>query len=73
VSNGEYDAAGVLARKSYLDTCFYLHDKGGFGALVGSHGYAVEAVYGDYTRSAYEEQESPFMIWVLKGGRQTGR
>jgi hypothetical protein len=61
----EYDPQGVLERKSCLDTRFYLHEKEGFQALARSQGFAVEALYGDYARSTYWEQESPFMIWIL--------
>jgi SAM-dependent methyltransferase len=62
----EYDRLGVLERKSHVDTCFHLHTREGFQALVRSHGFAVEALYGDYGRSDYREQDSPFMLWVLR-------
>lgn len=60
------DAQGVIQSDLSLDVGFYLHDRRGFEALFRSAGFASAALYGDYARSAYEPQQSPFMIWILK-------
>jgi hypothetical protein len=69
-----YGADGSMRDKSFMNTCFYLHEKEAFHELVRSEGFAVLVLYGDYSRGAFEEDGSPFMIWVLgRDGRQIGR
>ncbi len=62
----EYDADGVMLSKRILEIKFYLHQKDEFEELAKSIGFKVMALYGDYSYSEYKEDESPFMIWVLK-------
>jgi hypothetical protein len=60
-----YGADGVMRSKSFVDIHFYLHEKDAFEALVASEGFEVIHLYGDYSRGAFEEDKSPFMIWIL--------
>lgn len=49
-----------------MDLKFCLHTSETFRALVSAQGYRVVAVYGDYGRSAFQPEASPFMIWMLE-------
>lgn len=60
-----YDADGVMQTKRIQEGAFYLHDRAGFRALVESEGFQVRDLFGDYSRSPFRDEESPFMIWVL--------
>jgi SAM-dependent methyltransferase len=61
----EYDARGFLLSKRLVEFSFYLFQKGEFEELICSVGFRVEALYGDYTQAPYDEETSPFMIFVL--------
>jgi SAM-dependent methyltransferase len=63
-----YDADGVLQSKRFVQLAFYLHRKDDFERLVRSQGFEIEALYGDYKRSEFDPQRSPFMIWSLSKG-----
>jgi SAM-dependent methyltransferase len=63
-----YDADGLLQSKRFVQLVFYLHGKDNFEALVRSQGFEIEALYGDYKRSEFDAQRSPFMIWSLSKG-----
>ncbi len=58
---------GILQAKWSMDLKFFLHSRETFRALIDAQGYRVVAVYGDYARSAFQPESSPFMIWVLAG------
>ena len=60
-----YDTDGVMRSKSFVDIQFYLREKDAFQELVQSEGFGVLNLYGDYSHAAFEEDKSPFMIWVL--------
>jgi len=60
-----YGTDGVMRSKSSVDIHFYLHEKAAFQELVQSEGFDVLSLYGDYSHGAFEEDTSPFMIWVL--------
>ncbi len=62
----EYDTHGVMLSKRVLEIQFYMHQKDEFEDLATSAGFEVAALYGDYSYSVFEENTSPFMIWVLK-------
>lgn len=62
----EYDANGVMLSKRVLEIQFYVHQKDEFEELATSAGFKVVALYGDYSYSVFEENTSPFMIWVLR-------
>ncbi len=61
----EYDARGVMQARRLMEFVFYLFQKSEFETLAQTTGFRVEALYGDYTRAPYDEQNSPFMIFVL--------
>jgi SAM-dependent methyltransferase len=61
-----FDRNGSVQWKRYLKIMFYLHSKDSFESLARSQAYQIEALYGDYDRSAFQPQASPFMIWILR-------
>jgi SAM-dependent methyltransferase len=65
-----YSGDGALTETQSIEIRFFVHDRAGFASLIQSQGFAVESLYGDYARSAYREEESPYMIWVLKKGNE---
>ncbi|UCC64193.1 MAG: class I SAM-dependent methyltransferase [Anaerolineae bacterium] len=65
-----YDPDGVMRSRRVLETRFRLLQKAGFEELVCAAGFEVVALYGDYAYAEFQEDKSPFMIWVLqKQGR----
>jgi SAM-dependent methyltransferase len=60
-----FDTDGVMHSKFFVDIHFYLHEEDAFQELVQSEGFEILSLYGDYSRRAFEEDRSPFMIWVL--------
>ncbi len=60
-----YDPEGVMQAKRFVDLKFCLHSKEAFEALATSQGYKTLALYGDYGRARFDNNTSPFMIWVL--------
>ena len=61
-----YDRTGVIRSKEFLNIQFVLHDRGGFEQLAQAAGFHAVAVFGDYARTEFREESSPFMIWVLE-------
>jgi SAM-dependent methyltransferase len=61
-----YDESGVMRSKSFMDTQFVLHSRNGFEQLAQSAGFRKKALFGDYSRSVFERDKSPFMIWFLE-------
>ncbi|MHB9108359.1 MAG: class I SAM-dependent methyltransferase [Armatimonadota bacterium] len=61
----EYNAEGIMWQKTMLDVRFRLVEKDEFAALAIEAGFTVAALYGNYDRSPFEEQSSPFVIWEL--------
>ena len=66
-----YDAGGRLEEKRYVDVRFVLHQKDAFEKLIHEAGFQTETIYGDYDRSHFEKETSPFMIWSLRKFRRT--
>jgi len=64
----EYDENGMLCSKRLLELRFRLSSRGEFEALACSAGFAISALYGDYSYSEFREDSSPSMVWVLKKG-----
>lgn len=62
----EYDSEGLLRSKRAVDIRFRLIHKVHFEKLFDSVGFKTQALYGDYDYSDYQEDNSPFMIWILK-------
>jgi len=63
----EYDANGVLRSKRFIELRFRLSGKEEFEELVKAAGFKVKAFYGDYACADFNEENSPFMIWILEG------
>lgn len=61
----EYGADAILVRKRMLAMRFALPERGEFEVLAAGAGFRVRALYGDYDCSRFDENTSPFMIWVL--------
>ncbi len=61
-----YDVDGRLREKVWSSVTFHLLAKSTFEALIHSVGFEVVALYGDYAKTPFDEQTSPFMIWVLR-------
>lgn len=62
----EYDANGVMTSKRYSPLQFHLLARKDFQELVDEVGFEIVHVYGDYSRGAFSEEHSPFMIWILR-------
>lgn len=62
----EYDASGVMRSKKLMELHFRLSGRDEFEELVKTAGFKVKALYGDYSRAKFNEENSPFMIWVLE-------
>jgi len=62
----EYDAKGVLKSKRLLELLFRLTRKDEFEELAKAAGFKVKAFYGDYSYSEFNDESSPFMIWLLE-------
>jgi SAM-dependent methyltransferase len=63
-----YDREGILQSKRLVEGKFYLHSRQTFEALLHAGDYQVLALYGNYERAAFDAEQSPFMIWVLRMG-----
>lgn len=61
----EYDASGVMQRRTLLEIRFRSLSREDFEELATSTGFRVIALYGDYSYSEFQEDTSPFMLWVL--------
>lgn len=61
-----YDENNILIRKRTLDVNFRLIYKDEFEKLILKFGFAIEKTYGNYDYSEFNENESPFIIWVLR-------
>ncbi len=61
----EYDSRGTLQAKRYVELRYRLTQRDEFQALARAAGFRVNALYGDYSYAAFNE-DSPFMIWVLE-------
>jgi SAM-dependent methyltransferase len=61
----EYDADGVKTSKRLMELHFRLSHRAEFEDLLKTTGFSVEAFYGDYSYQEFNEDSSPFMIWLL--------
>jgi len=62
----EYDASGVMQRRTLQEIQFCLLNRDEFEELAKSVGFRVTALYGDYSHSEFREDTSPFMLGVLE-------
>ncbi len=61
----EYDANGIMRAKRMVELHFRIVEKREFENLAASVGFKVAALYGDYAYAEFQDETSPFMIWVL--------
>ena len=64
----EYDSLGTMLAKRFSEVQFHLLEKATFEALIQSASFRVAHLYGDYAYAPFDENTSPFMIWVLQKG-----
>lgn len=62
----EIDAGGATRRERFVPIRFALLWPEAFETLAREGGFEVEALYGDYGRSPFDPEESPYMIWSLE-------
>lgn len=62
----QYNSSGILQEKQLLQIVFVLLQREEFETLATAVGFKVVALYGDYSSSPFDEETSPFMIWVLE-------
>ncbi|MBN2115056.1 MAG: class I SAM-dependent methyltransferase [Anaerolineales bacterium] len=62
----EYDAGGVMRSKKLMELHFRLSGRDEFEELAAAAGFKVKSFYGDYAWAEFNEESSPFMIWVLE-------
>jgi SAM-dependent methyltransferase len=67
-----YDDDGRLEEKVWSSVTFHLLAKAAFEAMIQSVGLEVVDLYGDYAKAPFDEQTSPFMIWVLRNPTAPG-
>ncbi len=61
----QYDAQGHLEFKRMLEIRFALITRAEFAELAAAVGFRVQALYGNYDCSPFDEETSPFQIWIL--------
>lgn len=61
-----FDGDGWLRSKRVLPMEFEFIEAPRFTAMAVDAGLRLSQLYGDYDRSPFDEQHSPFMIWVLQ-------
>jgi len=62
----EYDADGILRQQRMLDMRFALIERQDFEQRAIRAGFRVAELYGDYDRSRFLPDASPYMIWILQ-------
>ncbi len=62
----EYDSNGIMRSKRAVELHFRIVEKQEFEDLAALVGLKITKVYGDYARSEFDEETSPFMIWELQ-------
>jgi SAM-dependent methyltransferase len=62
----EIDAEGAKRGERIVPVSFALLGVEAFEALARAGGFETEALYGDYGRSPFDPEESPYMIWSLR-------
>jgi hypothetical protein len=59
------DCDRVLVDRRTLPLCFYLFTAAEFEDLVQQEGFVIAARYGNYQKDYFDEESSPFMIYLL--------
>ncbi len=61
-----YDRQNLMQARHRMELSFRLLDRAQFEAMATAAGFHSEALYGDYQRSPFVEESSPYMIWILR-------
>ena len=61
-----FDEKGALESKRMLEMRFRLLWRSEFEELTAQAGLELESLYGDYNYADFDEQHSPYMIWLLR-------
>jgi hypothetical protein len=61
----QYNCNGILQEKRLLQLTFVLLRREEFETLATAIGFKVLALYGDYSYTPFQDEASPYMIWVL--------
>lgn len=64
-----YDGLGTLRQKRLLEIKFNLVQPESFERMIENAGFKVHELYGNYDRSGYDPDRSPFLIYFLKKSR----
>lgn len=62
----EYDVYGVMKSKKAIRTRYCLLDRISFQKCIKKLGFETVSLYGDYEYNSFNEDTSPYMIWILK-------
>lgn len=62
----EYDAHGVMQKRRHLELRFALIEYDEFRVMAEAAGFQIRAVYGNYDKSPFDAETSPFMLWTLE-------
>jgi len=66
-----FDARRMMQARHHVELVFRLLTRMEFETMASEAGFAVEALYGSYDRSPFEEESSPYMIWILGKAQST--
>jgi SAM-dependent methyltransferase len=61
-----FDKENNLTEKRTLEINFRLFGKNEFEKMLSDTGFEIEKIFGNYDYSTFNENESPFMIWLLR-------
>ncbi|HBV95709.1 MAG: hypothetical protein JL50_10480 [Peptococcaceae bacterium BICA1-7] len=61
-----YNKDNLLTEKRFVAINFSLLDKVKLEHFFVALGFSIENLYGDYSYGPFDEEKSPYMIWVLK-------
>jgi SAM-dependent methyltransferase len=61
-----YDRQNLMQARHRFELTFRLLEQAQFEAMATAAGFEVETLYGDYRRTPFEEESSPYMIWILR-------
>lgn len=62
----EYDPAGRMVARRMIELSVNFVEKAAFETMIRAAGFKTVALYGDYACAPFQEDTSPFMIWVLQ-------
>jgi hypothetical protein len=62
----EYDREHILRARKFMPMRYSFVSSEDAGSLFASAGFTIEAVYGDYSRTPFTKDSSPFIIWLLR-------